>query len=81
MNKTYEAISCATCRFSSSERPQANMIAPILMCRYGPLIPVPVMVSGPGGQVGQQIRALCPAVAATDWCHRFEARTLPDDVN
>lgn len=76
--------SCATCRFSSEERPQAGMLVPILMCRYGPLMPVMVPMVGPNNplfssQSQMVIRALCPSVAPTDWCHRHEA--LPSPTN
>lgn len=73
---TKNIFRCADCRFSSEERPQANMIQLVRMCRYGPLHPVAMLVPGPGGGVGTQIRALCPAVADDDWCHRFEARIV-----
>lgn len=59
--------SCATCRFMSVERPQAGMIAPVMMCRHGPLIAVAIPNSG-----GLQIRAMCPAVSPADWCHRYD---------
>lgn len=66
--------SCATCRFMSKERPQPGMIEPIMMCRYGSLVPVLTPTTA-----GVTIRALCPAVAPTDWCHRYES--LPPITN
>lgn len=64
--------SCATCRFSSEERPQPGMIAPVLMCRHGPLTPILVPIQGAGSLPGATIRAVCPAVGPNDWCHRHE---------
>lgn len=64
--------SCATCRFSSEERPQAGMLVPVLICRYGPPQAVLVPMANARGEVQGQIRAMMPAVAANDWCHRHE---------
>lgn len=71
-----EVKRCADCKFVSEERPQPNMIAPVLMCRHGPLHAVPILIPMPGGGMSTQIRALCPAVTPDDWCHRFEARIV-----
>lgn len=65
---------CADCRYASEERPQRDMITPILFCRHGPMQPVVIGVGGNGAPV---IRAVAPAVAPEDWCYRYEARTLP----
>lgn len=76
MSEFIGAKRCGDCRFSNDERPDPKMIKPVLMCRYGPLHPVAVLIPAGGGMT-TQIRALCPAVAEGDWCHRFEARILP----
>lgn len=67
-----ESKSCKFCRFSSMERPNPQMIEPLRMCRHGPLTALTVHVADAQGNMHQQIRAVCPAVHDTDWCHCFE---------
>lgn len=60
--------SCATCRFSTLERPQPNLIQTVRVCRRQS--PVPVLVQTPGGA---GILATFPTVNDALWCHQWTA--------
>lgn len=72
-----ESRSCSSCKFSSRERLQPNVLQDVLLCKYGP--PTPVLI--PTGPNAASVQPIWPAVAPSHWCHRFETHlqesTLP----
>lgn len=68
MSTVEELYRCEKCRFSSTERPQPNVLQSVLLCKWGP--PTPILI--PTGATSASVQPMWPAVAPQHWCHRFE---------